>query len=48
MLKMSGYPELEWKPKSFILHHGPYTIVAVMDESVDEQPVILEGSYVDL
>ena len=49
VLKMSGYPELEWKPKNhFILHRGPYTIVAVMDESVDEQPVILEGSYVDL
>lgn len=33
---------------SFVLERGPYTIVAVMDESVSEEPCVLEGCFIDL
>lgn len=40
---------IEWKKSSsLILHRGPYTITAVMDESVSKTPKILKGDYIDL
>jgi hypothetical protein len=33
---------------SLRLRRGPYVIAAVLDESIDEQPLRLDGSYVDL
>ena len=33
---------------NFIVERGPYTIAAVMDESVSEEPLTLSGLYIDL
>ena len=33
---------------NFQLQRGPYKMVAVMDESVSDEPVVLEGVYIDL
>ncbi len=33
---------------NFLLERGPYTMVAVLDESVSEEPVTLEGVFIDL
>ncbi len=33
---------------NFLLHRGPYVIAAVMDESVDEKPLLLNGTFIDL
>ncbi len=30
------------------VRRGPYVVVSVLDESVSEEPLILEGSYIDL
>jgi len=38
---------LEFK-NNFTLNRGAYTLVAVMDESVSDDPYILEGNYIDL
>lgn len=32
----------------FLLHRGPYTVAAVMDESVDRAPLSLSGRYIDM
>ena len=39
--------EIETK-NSFIVERGPYTIAAVMDESVSKEPLTLSGLYIDL
>lgn len=39
--------EMEMK-NSFCLERGPYTIVAVMDESVSDEPLTITGTLVDL
>jgi hypothetical protein len=42
-------PAMTWHPRNhFVLQRGPYTIVSVMEESVSEDPVQLEGIYIDL
>ena len=33
---------------NFYLERGPYVIAAVMDESVSDAPVKIEGCYIDL
>ena len=33
---------------NFLLHRDPYVIAAVMDESVDEKPLVLSGTFIDL
>lgn len=33
---------------NFVVERGPYTIAAVLDESVSPQPLHLKGSYIDL
>lgn len=38
---------LEFK-NSFKLERGPYTIVAVIDEGVDDQPLTMDGCFIDL
>ncbi|MBB6733286.1 hypothetical protein [Cohnella zeiphila] len=39
----------EWEPNNaFRLQRGPYVIVSVMEESVHDRPVRLEGRYVNL
>ena len=32
----------------FVVERGPYTIAAVLDESVSEEPLCLKGVYIDL
>lgn len=39
--------EIIWK-NNFILHRGPYDIIAVMNEGVSNQPVIVKGPVIDL
>ncbi len=39
--------KLETK-NSFFIERGPYTIAAVMDESVSNEPLTLEGTFIDL
>lgn len=39
--------KLETK-NSFFIERGPYTIAAVMDESVSDEPLTLEGTFIDL
>lgn len=41
------YPGIEYK-NNFTLERGPYTLVAVMDESVSDESYALNGSFVDL
>lgn len=43
----AGAGQLEFK-NSFYLERGPYDIVAVMDESVDDAPYNVEGTLIDL
>ena len=43
----SLYEGLEFK-NNFTLDRGPYKFVAVMEESVSDSPVVLEGCFVDL
>ena len=33
---------------NFYLERGPYVIAAVMDESVSDEPLKIEGCYIDL
>ncbi len=33
---------------SFVLHRGPYIIASVMDESISNDPVVLNGKFVNL
>ena len=40
-------PGIEFK-NNFCLDRGPYKLVAVMDESVSDEPVVLEGTFIDL
>lgn len=48
-MERKGNPEITWRTKnSFILHRGPYVIAAILDESVNTEPVILRGHYVNL
>ncbi|HHY81155.1 MAG TPA: hypothetical protein GX505_00530 [Clostridiales bacterium] len=48
-IAMKNEPGLSWSESNhFVLHRGPYVIAAVMDESVDDNPVELEGLFVDL
>lgn len=48
-MERKGSPEIRWASKnSFILHRGPYTIAAVLDESVSDRPCILKGRFVRL
>lgn len=44
---VAGMGELEIK-NSLRLDRGPYTIVSVLDESVSEEPYVMEGCYIDL
>lgn len=44
---VSGSESLEYK-NNFLLHRGPYVIAAVMDESVDDKPLNLTGTFIDL
>jgi hypothetical protein len=41
------YGPLE-KKNHFVLDRGPYKLAAALDESVSEEPYILEGSFIDL
>lgn len=42
-------PALKWVTKNnFILQRGPYTIATVIDESITDKSIVLEGLYVDL
>ncbi|NDV68119.1 hypothetical protein [Dysgonomonas sp. 25] len=43
----AGAGELEFK-NNFYLERGPYHLIAVMDESVSEEPYIAKGLYIDL
>ncbi|MEN6312805.1 MAG: hypothetical protein ABFD25_01000 [Clostridiaceae bacterium] len=48
-MERKGSPEIRWTPKnSFVMHRGPYTIAAVLDESVSDSPCILKGRFVRL
>ena len=39
----------QWnKSASLVLRRGPYAVTAVMDESVQQEPVTLTGTYVDV
>lgn len=33
---------------SYFLHRGPYTLAAVVDESVDNKPLMFRGKYIDM
>lgn len=33
---------------SYLLHRGPYTLAAVVDESVDNKPLMFRGKYIDM
>ena len=41
------YGPLQWK-NHFRLDRGPYKIAASLDESVSDEPYVLEGSFIDL
>jgi len=42
-------PRLSWTPANyFMLRRGPYVVASVMKESVHDQPLQLNGLYVDL
>ena len=43
----AAYGPLEQK-NHFLLHRGPYTVGAVMDESVSEAPLKVDGTLIDL
>ena len=43
----SLYGPLQWK-NHFLLDRGPYKIAAALDESVSDEPYVLEGSFIDL
>ena len=43
----SLYGPLPWK-NHFLLDRGPYKIAAALDESVSDEPYVLEGSFIDL
>jgi hypothetical protein len=43
----SLYGPLQWK-NHFRLDRGPYKIAAALDESVSDEPYVLEGSFIDL
>jgi hypothetical protein len=43
----SLYGPLQWK-NHFLLNRGPYKIAAALDESVSDEPYVLEGSFIDL
>ena len=45
--KMASGAEIEWK-NSFYLQRGPYELVAVMDESVNDKPYVIQGTLIDL
>lgn len=45
--RKSAGKEVELK-NSFLLERGPYTIAAVLDESVSDAPMELLGVYIDL
>ena len=38
---------MQWK-NHFLLDRGPYKIAAALDESVSDEPYVLEGSFIDL
>lgn len=40
-------PDAEWK-NHFVMKRGPYRIAAVMEESVSDDPLMLEGCFADL
>lgn len=41
--------ELKWEPSNhFVLRRGPYVVCDVMDESINDDPCMLEGKFVDL
>lgn len=47
--KAAGKQADQWKEKNYLsLRRGPYIISAVMDESVSEEPLQLDGLYVNL
>jgi hypothetical protein len=44
-----GDPAVRWQPKHvFRLRRGPYHIAAVLDESVSDEPLVIQGPVVDL
>ena len=44
-----GVGPLRWEAQNYYrLHRGPYVIATVMNESVNELPLLLQGRYVDL
>ena len=43
----SLYGPMQWK-NHFLLDRGPYKIAAALDESVSDEPYVLEGSFIDL
>ena len=43
----SLYGPLRWK-NHFLLDRGPYKIAAALDESVSDEPYVLEGSFIDM
>ena len=43
----SLYGPLQWK-NHFLLDRGPYKIAAALDESVSDEPYVLEGLFIDL
>ena len=43
----SLYGPLRWK-NHFLLDRGPYKIAAALDESVSDEPYVLEGLFIDL
>src|SRR5690606_37181679 len=42
-------PQIRWTPGNyFAIRRGPYVIASVMEESVHDRPLALNGRYVDL
>jgi hypothetical protein len=42
-------PQIRWTPANyFMIRRGPYVIASVMEESVHDRPLALDGMYVDL
>ena len=48
-MEKSDNPDIKWSSDtSLVLKRGPYLVAAVMDESVNQDPLILKGNYVNL
>ncbi len=48
-MERSDNPDVKWSSdSSLVLKRGPYLVAAVMDESVNQDPLILKGNYVNL